>query len=138
VPENRAAANARKAKFAAAHPEIVRARKRRWYLANRERVIAEEAVRRASKRGKARASVIEAYGGRCACPGCHVHHAELLTVDHVNGDGATDRKLLGTSSRDICERIVKAGFPPTFQLLCGSCNLAKGIDAACPLSGEEH
>jgi hypothetical protein len=30
------------------------------------------------------------------------------------------------------------GYPPAFQLLCGSCNLAKGTNDKCPLAGEDH
>lgn len=89
-----------------------------------------------AKRAEYRVRVIEAYGGRCSCPGCHVHHAELLTVDHVGG-GARHRQNR-RSTRDIYRDIIKAGFPPDYQLLCGSCNLAKSDKDKCPLAGQEH
>jgi hypothetical protein len=90
------------------------------------------------KRERCRIQVIEAYGGRCNCPGCHVVHAELLTVDHVNGDGAEHRRSLGKSTRDMYWWIVKNGFPDDFQLLCGSCNMAKRDNDKCPLAGQDH
>lgn len=85
-----------------------------------------------------RARVIEAYGGRCNCPGCHVVHAVLLTVDHVKGDGASYRRKNGRGVRSLYRWIIKHGFPDEFQLLCGSCNLAKANKDKCPLAGQEH
>jgi hypothetical protein len=92
--------------------------------------------KQAAKRVRQRVEVIEAYGSRCACPGCHVHHAELLTIDHVGG-GARHRQNR-RSTRDIYRDVIKAGFPPDYQLLCGSCNLAKSDKDKCPLAGQEH
>jgi hypothetical protein len=89
-------------------------------------------------REQLKAEAVAAYGGRCACPGCHVHHAELLTIDHINGDGGAHRKQLGRSSRDFCKWLKKQGYPAAFQALCGSCNLAKSDRPQCPLAGQDH
>jgi hypothetical protein len=83
-------------------------------------------------------AAITAYGGRCACPRCHVRHVELLTIDHVNGDGADHRRALGRGTRDFYRWLEKRGYPPEYQALCGSCNLAKSDRAACPLASQEH
>ena len=112
--------------------EQKRASSARYAEKNRERIN----LRNNETRARLRAEVINAYGGRCSCPGCHVHHAELLTVDHVNG-GASHRQNR-RSSRDIYAQIKRMGFPPEFQLLCGSCNLANSDQDACPLSGADH
>ena len=85
-----------------------------------------------------KAEAVAAYGGRCACPGCHVHHAELMTIDHINGDGGEHRRQLGRSSRDFYRWLKKQGYPPGFQALCGSCNLAKSDRPECPLVGQDH
>lgn len=137
-PGNAERERATKAAYKAANPEKVAAQKAashaRHYAANRERHCEQaRAVREAL-----RAEIVEAYGGVCACPGCHVHHAVLLTVDHVAGDGAEHRRQLGRSTRDLYRWIKRHDFPPEFQLLCGSCNLAKGTDDKCPLAGEDH
>jgi hypothetical protein len=115
----------------------------RWYAQRRaaaarynEKHREENRQKAREKREELRLLVIDAYGGRCNCPGCHVHHQELLTVDHVNG-GASHRQNR-RSTRDIYREIQKLGFPPQFQLLCGSCNLAKSDGVACPLEGQEH
>lgn len=104
----------------------------RWAEANRQ-LIRDKAT---AERVALRARVIEAYGGVCSCPGCHVVHAELLTIDHVAGDG--HHRLNRRSTRDIYRQIVKADFPDDFQLLCGSCNLAKSDKDKCPLAGKDH
>lgn len=135
-PANRERSKATKAAQKARDPDAWKAAKSassaRYSEANRERI--REAAN--AKRAALRAQVIEAYGGVCACPGCHVVHAELLTVDHVAG-GASHRQNR-RSTRDIYAQIVREGFPPSYQLLCGSCNLAKHHRPACPLAGQPH
>ena len=86
-----------------------------------------------AKRERLRAEAIAAYGGRCACPGCHVIHAELLTIDHINGGGNAHRRSFGRGSRDFYAWLVTVALA-----LCGSCNLAKADKPACPLAGREH
>jgi len=95
-------------------------------------------AKRRAELERLRAAAITAYGGRCACPGCHVHHVELLTIDHMNGDGATHRRSLGKSSRDFYRWLEKQNYPSGYQAFCGSCNLAKSDREACPLAGREH
>lgn len=67
-----------------------------------------------------------------------MHHAELLTIDHVNGGGNAHRKVIGRGSKDFYRWLKRNNYPPGFQALCGSCNLAKAGRAACPLAGQEH
>lgn len=136
VPGNVERERATKAAYRKANLELVKAQKlaagRRFVCAHRQEL--RDAAN--AKRVTLRAGVIKAYGGRCNCPGCHVIHAEMLTVDHVNG-GAHHR-LNRRSTRDVYALIIKLKFPPDYQLLCGSCNLAKSDKKQCPLAGEEH
>lgn len=121
-----------------AHPEEWTAQKKascdRYWKKNRERLNAKNTERRAALR----VEVLEAYGGVCNCPGCHVHHLELLTLDHIEGDARHRQNSGSRSSRDFYLRVKKAGFPDDYQALCGSCNLAKSDKDKCPLAGEEH
>ena len=129
-------AAATKQAYRDADPEAFLALKRasstRYSAAHRQEI----RDRANAERARLRLEVIAAYGGRCSCPGCHVVHAELLTVDHVEGDA--HHRQNRWSTRDIYKQIVKAGFPPDYQLLCGSCNLAKSDKDKCPLAGQEH
>jgi hypothetical protein len=106
----------------------------RYFEAHRQ----ELRDQRNAKREQLRAEAIAAYGGRCACPGCHVIHAQLLTIDHINGGGNAHRRSIGRGSRDFYAWLKRNGYPPDFQALCGSCNLAKSDKDKCPLAGQEH
>jgi len=135
-PGNAERERATKAAKREADPERWSAQKRASSKRYAEAHRAEVRAKANATRVELREAAILAYGGRCNCPGCHVHHAELLTVDHVHG-GARHRQNR-RSTRDIYRWLQKSGYPPEFQLLCGSCNLAKSDKAACPLAGVEH
>lgn len=138
IPGNAERERASKARKKASDPGAWKDQKRasstRYAQANAERIRAAARARTADLRAEA----IAAYGGRCACPGCHVHHAELLTVDHINGGGNEHRRVIGRGSKDFYRWLKRNGWPADFQALCGSCNLAKADRAACPLAGREH
>ena len=77
--------------------------------------------------------VLRHYGMRCAC--CGEGLCEGLTIDHINGDGAAHRRSLGVNRRGgsmFYSWLIKNNFPPGFQTLCGTCNLAKGTKKFCP------
>lgn len=70
---------------------------------------------------KIQTEVIEAYGGKCVV--CAETMPLFLHLDHVNGDGYKHRSELGSVR---IERWAKRnGCPPTLQILCANCNLAK-------------
>lgn len=76
--------------------------------------------------------IIEAYGSKCAC--CNETTIEFLTIDHVNNDGAEDRKKNGNKTGGKLYRwLIKNNFPKeNYQLLCFNCNCAKGYLGYCP------
>jgi hypothetical protein len=94
-------------------------------------------LRRASaqrRRHREKALVFAHYGTWCACCGT----TEQLTIDHVNGDGAKHRRLMGSGGGTfIYHWLVVNGFPPGFQTLCGPCNQSKGRGPACRLTHHE-
>ena len=53
----------------------------------------------------------------CCCLGCSVCDPDMLTLDHINNDGAKDRKANGTGTYI---QIEKRRYPKGFQTLC--CN----------------
>jgi len=63
---------------------------------------------------------VEAYGGICV--NCGEDELLFLHLDHVNGDGAEHRKIIG---RKLGVWARQNGFPDILQLLCANCNLAK-------------
>lgn len=76
--------------------------------------------------------VIMAYGGKCTC--CEEDTIEFLTVDHINNDGAEDRKKNGRKSGGKLYRwLIQNNFPKeNYQILCYNCNCAKGFFGYCP------
>ena len=82
--------------------------------------------------------VFAAYGGSvCKC--CGVTALEFLSIDHINNDGAAHRKEVNGNSQDgrnILYWLKNHGYPPGFQVLCHSCNFAKGHFGSCPHSRE--
>ena len=88
-----------------------------------------------------RLDAIQIYGGTCQCPGCHTVHSELMTIDHIAGDGAEHRRSIGVVRRtgvDFYRWLKKHNYPEGFQTLCWNCNSAKGTEDKCPLAGEAH
>lgn len=87
-------------------------------------------------RQRLRDAVFDHYGHACAC--CET--TERLTIDHINGDGATHRQeilgaagLHGGQSPRFYAWLIRQNFPEGFQVLCRSCNRSKGGDDRCYL-----
>lgn len=79
-------------------------------------------------RNNYRDKVLQAYGAKCNC--CGIETRLLLTVDHVNNDGAKHRQILSGS---IYKDIVEKDFPTDFQILCFNCNCGKYLNGgSCP------
>lgn len=79
--------------------------------------------------------IFEHYGGRCVC--CGELEPMFLSVDHINNDGAEDRRKDNTGGSNFYRRIVKgikSGNAPTdLQLLCRNCNWGKHVNGGiCP------
>jgi len=76
--------------------------------------------------------VIEGYGGKCSC--CGEVALEFLTIDHINNNGAEDRRQNGKKTGGKLYRwLIKNNFPKEeYQLLCYNCNCSKGFFGYCP------
>jgi len=96
---------------------------------------AETAKRNGSVRGKRRRTelklaVIKGYGGACTC--CGETNPIFLTIDHVNGDGAQDRRK-GLKAGKLAVKLIQQGFPSGYQILCWNCNLGRQLNGGvCP------
>jgi len=101
-----------------------------YYAAHKDKCLARMASYAPAYRAGLKRDVFEAYGGaRCAC--CGETLLEGLTLDHINGDGAKKRRETG-SGYDLYRWLKNHGYPPGFQVLCGTCNSAKGTKDHCP------
>jgi hypothetical protein len=91
----------------------------------------------AASRLKLKIEVFSHYCGgapRCMCSGCNETLIEFLTIDHVNGDGASQRKALGWRGKaDALQAWLREqDYPDGFQVLCFNCNCGKGKKGVCP------
>ena|ERR1700676_4121287 len=53
----------------------------------------------------------------CCWDGCIVDDVDMLSVDHIDNDGAADRKKV-SSGEGFYRRIEQEGYPERFQTLC--------------------
>ena len=76
---------------------------------------------------------LEAYGGpKCVC--CGEKSVFVLTLEHVDGNGASHRREIASSPSQFYKKLKMAGYPdePKLVVLCFNCNIAKGLYGVCP------
>jgi hypothetical protein len=79
--------------------------------------------------------VLNHYGGKCAC--CGEDTYEFLAIDHINGGGNEQRKVVGGGD-GMVRWLIKNNYPEGFQVLCHNCNMAKGFYEECPHKRKEN
>lgn len=99
--------------------KIIVERANKWVSDNRDRFNKNGRAKYLERKKKS----IEMYGGKCN--ECGEKQEEFLVIDHVNDDGAIDRKKWSNKVSDIHRWVAKNNYPPNFQVLCGNCNLKK-------------
>lgn len=58
---------------------------------------------------------------------------EGLCIDHIHNGGGRQRRELGlVTSSQFYEWLRTNGYPAGYQVLCGTCNMAKGTGDHCP------
>ena len=73
-----------------------------------------------------RMNIIEGYGGKCEL--CGEDNPYFLTLDHINGDGAEERKILG-GQLAVYRKLRDSNYPKdNYRLLCYNCNCALGFN----------
>ncbi len=129
--------------YRVAHAAELDRRRRIYYKANRDRIISYNREYRARNRAKLRqlnnqynvqvkSDVLSHYGKDgtlCCCwPGCTECDPDILTLDHVENNGATHRKEIGgLTGMRMYPKLRKANYPPGFQTLCANHQLKKEI-----------
>lgn len=107
------------------HREKVLSIERKSKIKNRESQLKSMRDYYAKLRGK----LFESYGNKCAC--CGETNKEFFAIDHINGGGGREKKLLG--SRPLYKKIIEEGCPKDkYQILCHNCNMSIGFYGYCP------
>jgi hypothetical protein len=65
----------------------------------------------------------------CAC--CGEQDQEVLSIDHIGGDGRKHRREVGLGNQ-FYKHLVDAGFPSGYRVLCWNCNFSFGLYGECP------
>jgi hypothetical protein len=74
---------------------------------------------------------------KCSWPECEVIDPDMLSIDHVNDDGAEERKFTHTKGgSNLYLRLRKLKYPPGYQTLCHNHQWKKEImrrrEEVCP------
>ena len=80
------------------------------------------------RRRKFKQQILERYGRSCAW--CGFTDIRALQLDHINDNGAEDRKnLVGGNygGAEFYRKLIKAGLPDGYQILCANCNQIKQL-----------
>jgi len=66
--------------------------------------------------------------GEGTCRWCGQGDQDVLTIDHIDNDGANHRRQLGIGCGKLIYRyLIKNDYPPGFQVLCFNCNNKKEV-----------
>lgn len=108
-------------------------RRARWGLVQmcRPCVAAKARVKNKPGRIKIRLQILTHYSdGKLSCRCCGESHYEFLTIDHIDNNGAEERKTCKPAS--LFWKLRREGYPPGYQVLCWNCNCCRGIHGYCP------
>ena len=99
-----------------------------WIQNNRERYNAAKYV----YREKLKIKVLAMFsGGKVCCAECGEGDVDVLCLDHINDNGADDRRNLKVSGRGqgagtrMYEAVLREGITDGLQVLCFNCNTKK-------------
>ena len=95
---------------------------------------ATESAKTKRNQDRCRAEVYAAYGGyKCQC--CNETEPMFLSIDHINNDGAEERKSgkYNGSGSAFYLWLCKNNFPSGYQVLCMNCQVGKHKNGGvCP------
>lgn len=77
--------------------------------------------------------VLAHYGGKCSC--CGEFDEIFLNIDHINQEGATHRKSMGSRTwggKLLYRWLQKNNYPEGFRVMCFNCNFAIYHRGVCP------
>ncbi len=84
--------------------------------------------KRREYRRKNRLKIINHYtNASMSCINCGYSDVRALSIDHINNDGAEQRKIHGTGGK-FYYWLIKNDYPEGFQILCRNCNYIKNLE----------
>jgi hypothetical protein len=126
---NKEKARKYQATYHAKNPGLKAKWNKAWIQNNRERFNAAKY----RFRDRVKEEVLLHYGnGKIECNYCGYDNIDALCLDHINNDGAEQRKKMkisgrGTQGSNTYEVLRRLNYPDGIQILCANCNLIKEI-----------
>lgn len=117
-------------KYVEKNREKVASWNRNWIINNRERYNASKWI----LADKIKRQVINHYSnGSISCKHCHETDINILTIDHINDNGAEERRSWSSDYEkrggvSQYRKIIKEGFKDGYQVLCFNCNWKKEME----------
>ena len=116
--------------------KTIKERNSKWARLNRVRETSwailhpkEFAIIQKKSQWKIRLEVLIHYSnGVLKCKHCETEDVRVLTIDHINNNGAEHRKELGSSGTQFYSWLRKNGYPEGYQVLCFNCNWIKRLE----------
>lgn len=100
---------------------------KRYYWRNRVRLRTKQYTRHLAYKE----SVVNVYTngvGLCQTPDCGQGDLDVLCVDHVDNNGAQQRKVQRRTGNSFYLWLRMHDYPHGYQILCANCNLKKEVE----------
>lgn len=65
---------------------------------------------------------------RMSCQNCKISDIRLLSIDHINGDGAKQKRTYQKGGQQLYRWLIKNSYPEGFQVLCMNCQWLKRFE----------
>lgn len=75
---------------------------------------------------KIKLEVFDHYSKSRSCNICGFININALVVDHINGGGKKEKRILNKAGNAFYYWLKKQGYPNGYQILCANCNMIKG------------
>jgi hypothetical protein len=101
---------------------------------HRDKINKDSAIRERGYRMNIKKNVVNHYSkGQMKCS-CGFSDIRALSIDHINGNGAEERKnLFGKNNRQSSNRfyrwLIKQNYPEGYQVLCANCQMIKRAES---------
>lgn len=108
-----------------------------YYQKSKQLILAKIAAYARRKRDEHKLQVINHYTDNDPkCANCGLDILSLLSIDHINNDGAEHKRKLFSGkrrgdTRAVYKDIVEKNFPEGYQILCFNCNYHKEFVRRC-------
>jgi hypothetical protein len=108
--------------------------KRVWRKMRGEHFLHSERKHNKERARKIRLLALQRYGNLCKC--CGETITEFLTFDHINADGAAERRAIGRVQ--LMWKLAYGPLRSDIQILCANCNSSLGFYGFCPHNPTVH